>query len=346
MAVATQFKGIIGVILIALLLTACASDVKDNTNGQNEGSSGQNTAADLNAANPSNEGTGDAAEQTGEKAIYPRSFRHVYGETALEQPPVRIYAPYLEDALLTLGVTPVLKWSVGELVQDYLEPQLKDVPKIDFAGGPDAETIIASEPDLIILYSSEMAAEGRYEQYSKIAPTFVFDNAAGNWEDTLQTLGDILDRKKEAADGAKQYADLVAEAKAKLGPVADGKTFAVVRMRQKELLLMDGVYFSGLTLYRDLGLTPHPMVKELSWEGHVSLSLEKLPELDADYIFYMIQGSDSQAAAEELMNSFAWQSLPAVKAGHAYQVQTGHWLATGAIANAKQINDVLNDIKD
>lgn len=283
--------------------------------------------------------------QSQTQTAYPREFKHVSGVIKLDKKPERIYAPYLEDALLALGVTPVLKWSLGELVQDYLEPQLKHVPKIDFAGGPNVETVLAANPDIIILYSSGMASEGAYEKLSQIAPTYVFEEAANDWEQAITVLGDILDRKEQAKQAVEKYRNTVEAAKAKLKPVVEGKTFAVIRVKPKELVLMDGSFFSGLTLYRDLGLTPHPMVRTLAWDNFAPISMEKLPELNADYLFYMIQGTASQAMAKDMMDSAIWKGLPAVKAGHAFEVSTGHWLAAGAIANTMQVEDVIRSIK-
>lgn len=270
---------------------------------------------------------------------FPSTFKHVLGETKLDRAPIRIFAPYAEDALLTLGVKPVLKWSLGDYVQDYLEPELKDVKAIDFTGGPNFEAILESAPDLIFLESQGMAAEGNYEKYTQIAPTYVFQDPSGDWQVMLRTLGDILDKKSEAEAAIKSYDTLLVDTKSKLASMGD-KTFAVVRVKPKDFVLMDPIYYSGQTLFKDLGLTPHPMVKELTGEEITSISLEKLPELDADYIFYMIQGAASEANAKELLDSTFWKNLPAVKANHAYLVENNYWLAGGYMANTKQVEDV------
>src|SRR4051794_29288775 len=52
------------------------------------------------------------------------------GEVVIPANPKRIIAPYLEDSLVALGVTPAAQWSIGDTVLDYLQPELKDVPKI------------------------------------------------------------------------------------------------------------------------------------------------------------------------------------------------------------------------
>ncbi len=304
-----------------------------------------------NAAMPKSEAevetTKESARQesTTTNVDYPRTFKHAMGDITLEKQPERVYAPYMEDALLTLGVKPVLKWSLGPLVQEYLEPQLQDVPKIDFSAGENLEQILDAQPDLIALYSSDMAANGVYENDSKIAPTYVFPDAAGDWKSTITQLGDILGKQPEAEKAITDYDALVEKAQTELAPVVEGKTFATIRIKAKELTLMDGTYFSGATLYRDLGLTPHKMVKEEAWENFIVLSMEALPDLDADYIFYTIQGEDAKENAHRVLQSDLWKNLPAVQAGQAYLVENNYWLASGAIANTMQIEDVMRLVK-
>src|SRR5699024_4619189 len=54
------------------------------------------------------------------------------GEVTIPADVERIIAPYHEDALLALDVTPAAKWAIGETVQDYLTDELQDVPKIEW----------------------------------------------------------------------------------------------------------------------------------------------------------------------------------------------------------------------
>lgn len=310
-----------------LLLSACGTQSNGTTPAENH-----TPAAEIETAFPELEETTD----------YPKTFTHVMGETILEETPTRIFAPYVEDALLTLGVTPALKWSLGDYVQDYLEPELQDVQPVDYSsGGPNLEAVLEADPDLIFLYSTGMAADGRYEQLNKIAPTYVYEDSAGDWQGTLRKLGELLDKGELAEEKIAAYDELLADAKNRLSAVAEGKTFAVVRVRAQDYVLMDGVNFSGKMLFNELQLTPHPMVKDTAWETFLPISLEKLPDLDADYIFYMVQGEAAQGMAKELFDSPFWENLPAVRNGHAHEVEVSYWLAAGYQANTKQVEDVL-----
>ncbi len=325
-----RISGMIALIFTVLLLVTACGGANSGSNGATS-SSNEQTAGQTQSAN----------EAQDSSATYPMTVEHASGKITLEQQPKRIYAPYMEDALLTLGIKPVLKWSYGPLVQQYLEPQLADVPKIDFSGGNNYEQVLAAQPDLIVLYSSEMAANGAYEQFSSIAPTYVFPDAAGDWKGTVQVLGQLTGKETEAKKAISDYDGLVKQARQQLEPITKGKTFAIIRIKPKEINLMEGIYFSGVTLYHDLGLTPDPLVKEKSWDKFATLSLEGLSQLNADYIFYTIQGDDAVSNEQTIQSSSIWKSLPAVQKGHAYKVENNYWLASGAIANTMQIKDVL-----
>ncbi|THF73784.1 ABC transporter substrate-binding protein [Cohnella fermenti] len=316
-----------------LLLGGCGSN-------SDSGSSGSSASP---AASPS-ASSASSATASPSASVESREYTHLMGTITLEGKPERIVAPYLEDALVTLGITPAAKWAYGDLVQEYLEPYIKDVPKLDFTDGLNKEALVGTDPDLIVLYTPDLAAEGAYDQFSQIAPTYVFQDATVSWKDTLNVIGDMTGTSDKADAAIAEYDSKVADAKEKLQPYVEGKTFAVIRAKPKEIQLMDGTYYSGPVLYADLGLTPHKLVKEWSWDYAQALSLEKLPELDADYLFILVQGEQSRPLLEEFQSSALWQSLPAVKAGHAYEMPSNYWMASGAIANSLKIDDVVRTL--
>jgi iron complex transport system substrate-binding protein len=45
--------------------------------------------------------------------------------------------------------------------------------------------------------------------------------------------------------------------------------------------------------------------------------------------------------ANELQNSSLWQDLPAVKNNHVFEVDISYWMAAGAIAHSKKVDDVV-----
>jgi len=315
-----------GCLTVALILSGCAS--------------GGKSPASTEPVTPI-----ESPSQLTEDA-QPAVYEHVMGSITLNDHPKRIVAPYLEDALLTLGVEPAAKWAYGDLVQQYLEPYMPDVPRLDFAGGLNKEALMTFDPELVVLYTSRLADEDSYKQFSQIAPTYVFEDGTLDWKMTLRLFGDMLGRQDQAESAIAQYEAKAAEAREKLMPYTEGKTFAVVRAKPKEIQLMDGIYYSGPIMYEDLGLTPHSMVKELSWEHAVSLSLEVLPDLDTDYLFVLVQDDASRVLLDEFTDSILWKNLPAVKNGHVFEMPANYWMATGAIANNLKIDDVVHALTE
>ncbi|WDQ35679.1 ABC transporter substrate-binding protein [Paenibacillus marchantiae] len=248
----------------------------------------------------------------------------------------RVFAPYLEDSLLTLGVKPVAQWASGTQGHVYLKDQLSGVPTLDFSSGlPSPEALMAYNPDFIILHTAQYAENGVYESYSKIAPTYVFTNASGDVEKSLQVIGDLLGKTAEAEKAIATYHAKVDDAKAKLAKVTEGKKAAIIRFAPRGISMMGGNYFSGYVVYQQLGLGKPTLVQT---ENSATVSTEVLPEIDADFIFTVEQGPGSM---KEMTDTKVWNSMPAVKAGNVYAVEPAPWLGGGLIAYGHVIDDTL-----
>lgn len=316
-------------------LTACGEP--SNPSGQGEtNSTSIPPAAAAEAAGP--DATTELNSQEGD-----RSDRIVEDElghsVTLPEKPARIFAPFMEDSLISLGVKPVAQWANGELVQDYLQDTLGEVPKADFSGGlPSPEALMALDVDLIILHTTAYAQNNVYEKYSKIAPTYVFKHASADLESSVTKLGDLLGKSTEAKQAMENYRKQVDEAKKQLSPVMSGKKAVIIRFNGKGVFLMGGQYFGGYVLSRELGFGQSKLVEK---ENSVKLSLELLPELDADYIFLVNDSGTGTARLKELTESSVWKTIPSVKNGHVYEVNGDYWLGSGLIAYSKMVKDVV-----
>ena len=310
---------IIGAVLFTLTLTACGGEESESTSESNQ---------------PSN---GDETTET-------RTLTDGMGNT-VEVPvnPERIIASYLEDHLVTLGVKPVAQWSVndGKTVQGYLQDELKDVPTIPH--DLPFEAVQKMNPDLIIMDSVSMVEGGKYEQYSKIAPTFVVGTDVNNdWREELKLIGELLGKEEEAKNALEEYDEKVAEAKATIEEQVGNPSVAAVWLVGGQFYIVNENLSSGAVMYGDLGLEAPSVVKEISassTNNWSSISLEKLVELDADYLFLInSDGSESTSLSDAL-----WKGIPAVKAGNVFEFSPDEsWLYTGAIANSQMIDHILD----
>jgi iron complex transport system substrate-binding protein len=321
--------GLICIIMTATLLAACgnSSSTKGATETTVQPSVSAAAASQSPAASPAAPQT--VTDELGHELVIPAS-------------PQKIYAPYLEDSLLKLGVKPVAQWSSANRGQDYLQDQLKGVPGLDFTAAvpPSPEALMAYEPDLIILQSSTYSQNGVYENYSKIAPTYVFKNASADVAKSLSILGDLLGKSAEADKAVQDYRKKTEDAKAKLAAATQGKNVAIIRFNDaKGISLMGGNYLCGYVLYQELGLGKPKLV---ATENAATVSLEVLPEIDADYIFLLT--AQGTTKLREMEKSAVWQTMPAVKAGQVYEIPDEYWLGSGFIAYEKIIEDTLKKI--
>lgn len=325
----TGFSALLVLVLITGLLSACGSKSEVEGEAQKEQPT---TEASTTASSGTAVTEGNTEETKGERTVKDDLGHDVIVPEHTE----RVFAPYLEDSLLTLGVKPVAQWASGTQGHVYLQDQLSGVPTLDFSSGlPSPEALMAYNPDFIILHTAQYAENGVYESYSKIAPTYVFTNASGDVEKSLQVIGDLLGKTAEAEKAIATYHAKVDDAKAKLAKVTEGKKAAIIRFAPRGISMMGGNYFSGYVVYQQLGLGKPTLVQT---ENSATVSTEVLPEIDADFIFTVEQGPGSM---KEMTDTKVWNSMPAVKAGNVYAVEPAPWLGGGLIAYGHVIDDTL-----
>lgn len=100
-----------------------------------------------------------------------------------------------------------------------------------------------------------------------------------------------------------------------------------------------GSVYGGFVLADQLGIAKSELVAA---ENSLELSLELLPQIDADYIFLANDTANSgETFYNELTESSLWKSVPAAQAGHVYNVDDRFWLGGGVVAYSNVIDDVL-----
>lgn len=311
-------------LMFALLASACT--------GGNRVDNGGNASIESQKAE---EGSADH-RGTKEKTVVDDAGHQV----VVPADPQRIIAPYLEDPLVVLGIKPVAQVLYGNLEQNYLKDQLSGVEIIDTTGGGlPLEKLLALSPDLIIL-GKGMAEEGAYEQYAKIAPTFVVDNVTKSWRETLLQLAELLGKKQAAEEKLATYDQKVQQTKEHLRQTIGNKSAAIVVLSDKGFYAMGHVQ-GGALLFDELGVQPHPLTP--AQEEWNTLSLEKLSELDADYIFVI---KTERYQTSELEKNSLWKGLPAVRQGRVFEVESGTWQYAGLICNERVLADIMKAIPE
>ncbi len=267
-------------------------------------------------------------------------------EVTIPANPQRIIASYLEDNLVALGITPAAQWSIndGAGVQDYLQAYLKDVPTIPH--DLPFEVVTSFTPDLLLMESAQAVEGSKYEQYAKIAPTYVVEvENNSDWRDKLVSVGEILGKADQAKQVLADYDKKASEAKQIIQDAVGTESAAAIWLVNNSFYIVGEHVSSGAVLYGDLGLTTPNVVKEISSTATANwsaISLERLAELDADHLFLI--NSDKGNGAEMLQDPL-WKNIPAVKNGNIYEygAETS-WLYAGAIANTQIIDGVVESM--
>lgn len=260
-------------------------------------------------------------------------------EVTIPANPQRIIASYLEDYLIALDTLPVAQWSVNESsVQDYLQEELNGIPTIDFS--LPYEEVLSFEPDLLLIGSSGTVESGKYDEYAKIAPTYVVKNGDDvNWRDQLQDIATVLDKEEQAAEVITNYEALAEETKQTLSEQIPDKTVAILWVVNNSIFMVTDSRSSGTVVYGDLGLGKPALVEEISATATAdwnAVTLEKLAELDSDALFLI--NSDTSAP---LFEENIWKNLKAVQDEQVFEFDgTSSWLYNGPIANTQIIEDV------
>ncbi|MFF2885523.1 ABC transporter substrate-binding protein [Paenibacillus sp. NPDC057967] len=250
----------------------------------------------------------------------------------------KVYAPGLEDYLVTLGVTPVAQWSTGEKPQQYLQDTLSGVKEISFANGvPSPESVVDLEPELIIFPTAFYAQNGVHENYSHIAPTYVFKNALGNVVEATETIAKLLGLEDKATEAIAAYNTKLEETKAQLASLSAGKKAIYINANARAIFLVGNFHYGGYVL-SELGFAQSALV-----EGEMSadISLEMLSDIDADYIFINNNDGLGDAFLADIKASPLWTALPAVQGGQVFDVKGDHWRSSGLIAYQKTMDDIV-----
>lgn len=305
-------------IAILLFLAACGSN--DNNNDTTDSGSDENSKAEI-------------------------TVESEMGEVTIPANPENILAPYHEDTLIALGITPAAKWAIGESIQEYLEEDLQDIETIEWT--MPLEQVLSYEPNLIILENSLDSYEGTYEDYTSIAPTYVMSEEETNdWQTQLLRFGELLGKEDEAEQAITDYENKIKAAKSELQDILGDESVAIIWVVGGKYFLFEENRHSADMIYSKLGVQVPQLVKELgetkaAWDP---ITLEKLSELDADHV--IILGYEDDEGIEALNNSNVWQNIKAMQNDQVYHIEDqSNWTNSGINASEETIDELIDTVK-
>lgn len=192
-----------------------------------------------------------------------------------------------------------------------------DNSSIQFIGTADIdiEAIAAAKPDLII---TEPTRSTPVAQLEKIAPTVSIDHLDGGAPEIYRKLAQLTGTQARLKILERRYQDQIKALKATID--TRKISVSVIQANQGKITVMHSYHSLGRVL-RDAGFTFPPLIDTIPDGGRIDVSAERLPELDADFVFATWRGDtggkpqDELAAMEAVMPGWC-QFLNACRTGH------------------------------
>lgn len=246
---------------------------------------------------------------------------------AVPEKPRRIVAMHDLDItipLLELGVMPVASHGRQALDGSRFMRSSARLTGIDFDNSPitflgatdvNIEAVAAAKPDLIITGPSRTLP---VQQLAKVAPTVVVDNLQGGAPHIYRRLAELTGTQDRLAILDRRYQAQLEELKHVVGDPSR-VTVAVFQAQNGKI----GVYHTYRSLgrvLRDAGFRFPALIDGIPENGRIEVSAERLPELEADFVFDTYRSDkggvpqDEIAAMEKLMPGYC-QFLKACREG-------------------------------
>jgi len=314
----------VAAVLVATTLAACGSDADE----QARGSAGTATAG------------------------FPVTLKNTFGETTITKKPERIVTLgwNAQDVVYALGETPVgmPKVTYGPTKEGVTawDEALFDASKTELLDTSDKvpfEKIAALKPD-VILAPYEGFDAATYKTLSDIAPTVAYPGAPWQttWQDQTTLIGKALGKSAEADQLIAGIKDRIAKVAAE-HPEFKDKTITVGSFGAENYVYMPGD--PRVQILNEMGFVNAPGVDTLQAantkkEFAVTVSKEKVPDVDADVLVAYVDGSGAQKFAADPVYS----SLAAVKRGSVYAMEDQQVISGMSAVSVLSVPWVLDKI--
>ncbi|WP_050613740.1 iron-hydroxamate ABC transporter substrate-binding protein [Bacillus testis] len=265
----------------------------------------------LGACSNNNNDTSDKKDHKDEKTV---SFKADNGTIDVPANPKKVVvleASYV-GYLLQVGIKPVAAQKLA-LENPYFEGKLDGTEEVT----SDAlEKILSLKPDLIITGTTDE----NIKSLQDIAPTVAFEWGKRDYLENMTTIGQLVNKEKEAKEWIAEWNDKVAANKEKVQSAVGDKTVSIMESFSKGVYVFgDNFGRGGEVIYKALGLKAPEAVQKnvIDKSGFAEVSLENIPEYAGDYIFFGSWAGE-ESSNDKIKNSTVWKSLPAVKAGNVF----------------------------
>jgi len=253
-------------------------------------------------------------------------IQHDAGETEICGIPekIAVLGPHMLDILLSLGVQPAgyAEWytqGIGSPVSEIpvLGERVTSNPiNLGLRNTPSLEAILRLKPDLIL---GEDFLDQFYSKLSAVAPTLLFSGQEDDWKQSILKIAQVFDREEQAQAVIESHNQKLATLRTELAPVTAIHPrvllFSASQLPGSIYIYADDD-FSGILL-RGLGFELAAPNNQKSQFGENYISLEALPQIEADIIIAIVSDYHDDDATEQVKRF--WKGNPLTQSMKASQ---------------------------
>lgn len=282
-----------------------------------------------------------------ENADGTRTVTSAWGTATVPAEPQRIVSVlgYIDfETMLALGERPLAAGTQGGTVESGFAPHVEGltdgIEPLAWADGAPAETIAALQPDLIFVPDEDTA-----HLLADIAPTVPAGAAEGlEWKDDFTYIAAVLGLGEDAQQLLDDYEADAERLRTALEPVIAGRTVASPQVAHDHTqVYVDRADAFSSAVLTELGFTLAPITATSS-DDPIAISFERLPEIDADIVFWQVRqdddGARDVAGLQAATDSPLWSQVPAVAAGQLFEVENRPWYFPTILAARQILADV------
>ncbi|MEU6231874.1 iron-siderophore ABC transporter substrate-binding protein [Kitasatospora sp. NPDC047058] len=241
------------------------------------------------------------------------------------------------DSALTLGITPVgaALAPLDPGFPDYWPAsRLSGITRVGSIGTPDLAAVRALRPDLIL--SDQARDGGRYDQLREIAPTVLTQTTGAPWKADFQLHAQALGRQDAAAAFVSSYQRHVSQVvQALAGAKASGRRISLVRFVEGGGIRLYGRQNFPGTVLADVQLgRPDPQNVD---QPDLEIPVDQIARADGDVLFHATYGDPGRAGTTATLAGPGWQSLGAVRAHRAFEVDDQLWFQGTGYTSANYV---------
>ena len=158
----------------------------------------------------------------------------------------------------------------------------------------DIEAIVAAKPDLII---TEPSRHTPIEQLEKLAPTVSIDHLDGGAPEIYRKLAQLTGTQARLAILERRYREEIDRLKHTVD--TQHITVSVIQANQGKINALHTYHSLGRVL-RDAGFSFPKLIDSIPPGGRIDVSAERLPEMDADFVFATWRGDTGGKPQDEI----------------------------------------------